>query len=150
MQAAVGRADGDILVSNVNISKLAQLLRGLDLPGSVDALRRCMDNLTDARLVTFSRVLTDHSNRQLLVQSLATHVLLSQQVSLTTELALGITVNEVISLGLALAQRAVAAQEQRAVVTQVQQEPAELCQLHWPRIYTWAVTKVRVCVYVCV
>jgi hypothetical protein len=42
----------------------------------------------------------------------------------------------------------VAAQEQRAVVTQVQQEPAELCQLHWPRIYTWAVTKVRVCVYV--
>ena len=97
---------------------------------SVAVLNRCLGALGHSRLVTFTDNIKNTSECLELFHNIAALFLLSQPVSLDALLDTNITVNEVIAAGFALAQPI---EGQR-----------DMCLLRWPRIYIWALAKVRV------
>lgn len=131
MQASGRAEEGQkIFGTEMDCGLLSASLKSLSWRQSAAVLYRCLDALESGRLVTFATNIREGSEQLELFHNLAALVLLSQPVALHMPLAPGVSVNEAVALGFAQAQA-------------VKGEP-NVCRLHWPRIYIWALAKVRV------
>ncbi len=139
-----GIAPKKLFGEQIDCSLLRATLVHLSWDASVGALNRCMQALDRGRLITFTDNVTRGSGLLPLFNSLAALVLLSQPVSLSAQLTQGITVNDAIVLGFALAQPA----EDPIPASPSPASPTEnddlKCRLFWPRMYIWAICKVFV------
>jgi hypothetical protein len=112
------KVDGELMSAKLQTLSWAQ-------PAAV--LHRCLHALDNGRLMTFTYNIHPHNQRLDLFHNIAALVLLSQPVPLDALLAPGVTVNDVIAAGFALAQPS----------------KDDMFVLCWPRMYIWALSKVR-------
>lgn len=119
-----------MFTTNIDCELLRPKLSSFSWPQSVAVLNRCLGALDHSRLVTFTDKIKSGSDCLELFHNIAALFLLSQPVSLYTKLDTSITVNDVIEDGFALVQP-IAGQQ-------------GMYLLRWPRIYIWALAKVRV------
>ncbi|MFZ5487876.1 MAG: hypothetical protein ACOY5G_12930, partial [Pseudomonadota bacterium] len=128
---ASGMPDADTMFgTEMDCQLLPASLNSFSWSQSVAVLNRCLGALDNARLVTFTHNIKQGSECLELFHNIAALVLLSQPVALNASLDGNITVNQAIAAGFALAQPIEGKQD--------------MCRLHWPRIYIWALAKVRV------
>jgi hypothetical protein len=113
----------------VRLLDIAASLHALDWQKSAAVLHRCLNALSHGRLVTFTANIKNRSGSLELFHRIASLVLLDEPVALEASLDRHCTVNQAVANGLALANSAGCA--------------ADRCRLHWPRIYIWALHKVR-------
>ncbi len=110
----------------IDFALLKALLNDLKWQVCTSALYRCLCALPKFRLVTFTANIASGSENLELFHHIAALVMLRHPVSLTTNLAEKVTVNDVISHGFAFSQPATDSQ----------------VYLYWPRLYIWAISKV--------
>lgn len=130
MMQASGSAATIVFGTELDCARAAASLQSFTWVQSAAVLYRCLSALDSGRLVTFIDNIRQGSNLLQLFHSIAALVLLGQEVDLDMLLAPGMTVNAVVFLGFALAEA-------------ISGDPTK-CRLHWPRIYIWALKKVRV------
>ena len=120
----------EIFATKVDCELLSAKLQTLSWAQPAAALHRCLHALENGRLMTFTANIHPHNQRLDLFHNIAALVLLSQPVPLDALLAPGVTVNDVIAAGFALAQPS----------------KDDMFVLCWPRMYIWALSKVRLAV----
>ncbi len=119
----------------IDFALLRALLYDLKWQACTSALYRSLCALPKFQLVTFTTNIASGSEKLELFHHIAALVMLQHPVSLTTNLAEKVTVNDVISHGFAFSQPA----------------PDSQVYLYWPRLYIWAITKVCLfskCIYI--